>query len=50
MLLREAIEDCLLYLQPEQAVSKETIRTYRPSHSNKLERPTDAGGKAQAGK
>jgi len=37
MLLREAIEDYLLYLQHEQSASKETIRTYRPSLRRFLE-------------
>src|SRR4051794_11193761 len=31
MLLREAVEDYLLYLQHEQNASVETIRSYRPS-------------------
>lgn len=31
MLLKEAVEDYLLYLQHERSASKETIRTYRPS-------------------
>lgn len=37
MLLREAIEDYLLYLQHEQSASKATIRTYRPSLRRFLE-------------
>lgn len=37
MLLREAIEDCLLCLQCEQSASKETIRTYRPALHRSLE-------------
>jgi site-specific recombinase XerD len=37
MLLKEAIEDYLLYLQHEQSASRETIRTYRPSLRRFLE-------------
>lgn len=37
MLLKEAIEDYLLYLQHEQSASPATIRTYRPSLRRFLE-------------